>query len=74
MSNTEIAIHIGKRYKFNYPIEFTTLPEYSAHRGMVGTVTGRIPEHTTDEVEYYITFDDGFVAEAFISELELVGG
>ena len=48
---------IGKRYRFDYPIEFTTLPEYSARRGAIVTVIRLLTdeEAQTPNVEEGIT-------------------
>ena len=39
-------IKIGATYRFDYPIEFVTLPEYSAHRGALVVVEK--PDETSD--------------------------
>jgi len=67
-----------KRAKFNYPKEFTTLPEYTAHAGQVVEVIR--PLGLSDgfdgcegvEPMFLIKADDGLVMHAFESELEEV--
>jgi hypothetical protein len=65
-------IEVGKKYIFDYPNGFTTLPEYSKHRLQEVTVLGMVPESDKDsEVEtmYYMQAVDGWKGEAFESEL-----
>lgn len=78
-ANTSIVI--GRRYRFDYPIEFTTLPpEYSYHRGMICVVDSPDPEADVlwDDLEgtkcivdrmFKVHFDDGWVGSAWESEL-----
>lgn len=62
--------------RFNYPEGFTTLPEYSAHRGQVVTITRplrRGDEYDYDgEGMYEIRAADGWTGHAFYSELAKV--
>lgn len=41
-------IKVGTSYRFDYPVEFTSLPEYSAHRGMTVTVIRPCREDEAD--------------------------
>ena len=61
---------IGKSFVFDYPQEFVTLPEYSAHRGHVVTVVS-LTEPGDEETEPVLKFRcaDGWSGEAFDSEL-----
>lgn len=70
-------ILIGQRYRFAYPKGFTTMPEYSAHRGQTVTVTRPlsadeaqppIPEEGITQM-YEIQADDGWVGHAWEEEL-----
>jgi hypothetical protein len=38
----------GKNYRFDYPEEFTSLNDYSAHRGATVTVIGPAPPEEAD--------------------------
>ena len=68
-----MTINIGGIYTFNYPDQFTTLPEHTAHAGQ----PVKVLRHMTDE-EYDFEGDhmflvealDGWQAEAWESELE----
>lgn len=70
---------VGREFGFDYPAAFVTLPDYTAHAGMVGVVTRRlgVDENESEleggEVMYEMLFEDGFVAHAFESELIDVG-
>lgn len=66
---------IGKRFTFNYPVEFVTLPEYTFRAGQVVTV---IRPLTIEEAEqqgpdmegmWLIRADDGWEGHAWDSEL-----
>jgi hypothetical protein len=61
---------IGKSFVFNYPQEFVTLPEYSAHRGHVVTVIS-LAEPGDEDTEPVESFrcTDGWNGVAFDSEL-----
>lgn len=78
-------IVIGERYKFAYPVEFTTLDDYSAHRGLVVTVIGPCSENEADFIwddpegvgknrivdrMFKVTAADGWCGDAWESELE----
>ena len=61
--------------RFDYPEQFTTMPEYSAHRGQVVTVLRRAnlqeadgPEQGCDQM-YWIRALDGWLGMAFSTEL-----
>lgn len=89
MTHAEIfaqsPIKIGARYRFDYPNEFTSLPEYSAHRGCAVTVLRSCTESEADilwddfgdgkgsvvcDRMFMVRADDGWEAEAWESELE----
>jgi hypothetical protein len=44
----EKPIEIGKRYRFDYPEAFTSLPEYTARRGEIVTVLRKLSEDEAD--------------------------
>lgn len=68
-------IVINKKYRFAYPQEFVTLPEYSEHRGRTVNVLACIQEETEDEEAMYkVQASDGWIGEAFESELEELQG
>lgn len=73
------SIIIGRQYKFAYPVEFTTLEDYTAHRGQVVTVLSLADksEHDPDDYapdEYVPMFRvravDGWEGLADATELE----
>jgi hypothetical protein len=41
-------IKVGQKYKFDYPETFTTLPEYTAHRGVLVEVIRPCTEDEAD--------------------------
>ena len=60
---------------FDYPEEFVTLPDYTAHRGQVVTVLRRTSKAEADrgldlEKMYDIQADDGWKGHAFESEIQ----
>lgn len=71
-------IQIGQSYRFDYPVEFTTLLDYSAHRGQLVTV---LRETTPDEADppevsgggqmYWVVATDGWKGVADECELSL---
>lgn len=62
---------IGKEYRFNYPPQFTTLPDYTARAGSVVTVVAiQEPGHEQGETTYLVRAADGWEGTAFESELE----
>lgn len=70
---------IGGRYIFAYPEEFSTLPDYSAHRGVVVTVLRKCTDKEADPIfedgfvldrMYQVKADDGWEGQAWDSELE----
>jgi hypothetical protein len=72
----------GDRYVFDYPAEWTELPEYSAHRGAMVTVLRRLTEEEADphievdgEVDcegmFRVRADDGWEGDAWPSEFVL---
>jgi hypothetical protein len=65
---------IGKSFRFDYPKEFVTLPEYTAHAGQLVRVTRQLTEREVDMDEtlermFEFVAPDGFVGQAFESEL-----
>jgi hypothetical protein len=50
---TGSPVVVGKKYVFDYPVEFTTLDAYSAHRGQTVTV---LRPCTADEAD--VLWDD----------------
>jgi len=70
-----MTVKIGKTYKFNYPKEFVTLPEYSAHRGqqcvVIRPLTSEEADPPSEDMEgmFRVRFGDGWEGEAFESEL-----
>ena len=65
------------KYKFKYPQQFVTLPEYSAHRGDTVEITRELRDgeeyDNEGEMMYEIkSLKDGWVGHAFKSELELI--
>lgn len=59
--------------RFNYPIEFTTLPEYCAHRGQFVRVVRQCTNLECDpacQPMYVIIASDGWRGHAALSELE----
>ena len=72
-------ITIGLIYRFAYPEAFTTLPEYSAHRGQYVTVL-RLADPAADQVDpesmpvYIIRANDGWIGHADECELESIVG
>ena len=60
---------------FNYPAEFTTLPDYSAHRGQRVQVVRELIDGVDYDLEdgdtmFLIRADDGWEGHAFASELQ----
>ena len=58
---------------FHYPVEFTSLPEYSQHRGMTVRVDRELTADEYDnegECMYQVTADDGWIGHAWESELQ----
>jgi len=61
--------------KFNYPIEFTTLPDYSAHRGQLVEIVRQLTNDECDpecQPSYLIRASDGWEGCASADELELI--
>lgn len=59
--------------KFNYPKEFKTLPEYTAHAGQTVTIIRRLTLEEADisqQPMYEILAADGWHGHAFADELE----
>lgn len=72
---SETRIRIGRKYRFAYPIEFISLPDYSAHRDQVVTVIRRMTKIEADqefEPMYMVIAADGWIGAAHKSELEKI--
>lgn len=66
----------GEKAKFNYPKEFTTLPDYSKRRGQIVTVI-RTLDASENDIEtngpmYLIETKDGWLGHAFDDELKRI--
>lgn len=62
------------KYKFNYPEAFTTLPDYSAHRGATVQIVrplidGEEYDREDGEAMFRIRCADGWQGDAWDSEL-----
>ena len=63
-------IQNGKQYRFDYPKEFVTLPEYTAHAGQTVTVLKCTQiGNQNEEAMWQFVAADGWHGEAFESEL-----
>lgn len=62
-------IQIGKQYRWDYPEEFTSLDEYSSHRGQVVTV---LRPCTEDEADVIWDDPDGTGKEIIVDRMFLV--
>lgn len=63
----------GMRVRFDYPTDFVTLPEYTAHAGQIVSVVRMLTEEEADiEVGpmWEIRADDGWTGHAFDDELQ----
>lgn len=61
--------------KFNYPAEFTTLPDYAAHRGQLVKLIRQLDDTECDpecQPMYLIQANDGWQGHASIDELEII--
>ena len=68
----ERPVQVGKQYYFDYPAVFTTLPVYTAHRGVLVQVTRALTADEADtEVQpmWEIQAADGWIGHAFDDEL-----
>ena len=66
-------VEIDKIYYFDYPVEFVTLPDYSAHRGQRVTVIRQLTDDECDpdsEPMWRIRATDGWTGDASDYELE----
>lgn len=66
------TIKIGSDYRFDYPTEFNSLPEHSAHRGQSVTVVRELSENEYDfegELMFLVRASDGWEGHAWESEL-----
>lgn len=64
---------MNKRYVFDYPEAFVTLPEYSARRGQLVEVVRPLKRHVEfpyeGEAMFRIRAEDGWEGDAWRSEL-----
>lgn len=75
-----MTIEPGKRYVFNYPNEFTTLPDYTAHSGQQVMVIAEASREDYDswreeeggELMFEVRADDGWCGFAYAGELSEV--
>lgn len=64
-------IQIGKFYKFNYPKEFVTLPDYTEQIGKTVQVIRKLDESECDaESAMYVVSNGEWIGHAFDDELE----
>jgi hypothetical protein len=78
MSECTSKIQIGKTYRFDYPPEFKTLPEYTAHAGQPVVVLRALAEPVVDwengpngpDPMFKVRATDGWEGDAWSSELE----
>lgn len=68
----ETSIEIGKKYRFDYPEAFTTLPEYTVRRGAIVTVLRKLSKDEAEgELEMFAIQDQyGWQGEAWEDELK----
>lgn len=70
-----MPIEIGKTYRFDYPPEFVTLPEYTAHAGQMVKVIRPLTEQEADGPNqgepqmWRIEAPDGWTGDAWEDEL-----
>lgn len=76
-------IKVGQRYRFEYPVEFTSLDAYSKHRGQTVTVLRPCTANEADVLwdnwrdqgdeivdrMFKVQADDGWIGDAWESEL-----
>jgi len=64
---------VGRKFRFDYPQAFTSLPDYSAHRGQEVTVLRRLKRVEEYDYQGELMFEvraaDGWKGHAFESEL-----
>jgi hypothetical protein len=60
---------VGKRFYFDYPNEFVTLPKYDSYRGKPVKVLRRLTRKETDFHMFEIQAKDGHKMCAFADEL-----
>jgi hypothetical protein len=59
--------------RFNYPPEFTSLPDHTAHGGQIVEILCLVPKHQYDfegEPMFRIRACDGWEGDAWLSELD----
>lgn len=70
----------GAKYRFDYPTEFVSLPEYSARRGQMVEVVRPLTKEEAQEPDeeqgftqmYRIRAEDGWTGDAWEEELTFV--
>lgn len=68
---------IGRQYRFAYPVELTTLPDYTAHAGQVVTVVRQLTKDEADQEfmpMWEVRAADGWIGHADSAELVAVEG
>lgn len=64
---------LGAIYYFDYPQQFESLPDYTAHRGQQCRVVCELTPEAYDfgggDRMYLVQFNDGFLAHGWASEL-----
>ena len=62
--------YVGRSFIFDYPTEFTSLPEYTARRGSVVRVTRKLTKAESNSIMYEVVAADGWVGHAWPDELK----
>lgn len=74
MATASETVRIGGTYRLDYPAEFTTLPDYTAHTGQHVVVLRELQDGVDYDFEgdrlYLVRAADGWQGHAFCSELE----
>ena len=64
---------IGKTFRFDYPAQFVTLPEYTAHQGQSVIVLRQLASDECDDEQqpmWKVRATDGWEGDAFDDELK----
>lgn len=74
---TSLIRTIGRQYRFDYPAEFRTLPDYTVHTGQTVTVVRQLtaqeadfPSEDCPDPMYEVAALDGWTGHAWGSELK----
>jgi hypothetical protein len=66
-------VEIGKSYRLDYPAEFTTMPDYTAHNGQSVVVLRELEDGKEYDFEgdklFEVKAADGWTGHVFDSEL-----